>query len=104
MSALIRRAAGRRVCRAAGHIYHMTYQPPRTPDVCDVDQSELVQRDDDRPEVVRRRLAVYREQTAPVVDYYRRRGVFHPVDATSGIAALDDTLRAIVASRGEAVR
>lgn len=93
---LVRRASGRRVCRGAGHIYHVEYHPPKAAGRCDLDGSDLVQRDDDRPEVVRRRLAVYRQQTTPVVDYYRTRGVFRTVDATAGIEALDAALRAIV--------
>lgn len=81
--ALVRRLAGRWVCRSGGHVYHEVYSPPRVPGRCDVDGSELVQRDDDRPETVERRLEVYARQTEPVVEYYRARGVLHTVDASA---------------------
>ena len=68
--ALIQRLSSRRTCRAAGHIYHLDYHPPRQAGVCDIDGSELYQRDDDRPETIKKRLQVYREQTAPLVEYY----------------------------------
>jgi adenylate kinase len=67
---LIQRLSGRRTCRAAGHIYHLDYRPPRRDMVCDIDGSELYQRDDDRPETVKKRIQVYRAETAPLVEYY----------------------------------
>lgn len=73
---LIRRLSGRRVCQAAGHIYNIASSPPRVPDVCDVDGSPLYQREDDRPATVRRRLQVYREQTEPLLAFYRVRGLY----------------------------
>ena len=79
-AALIRRLSGRRTCRAAGHIYHVDYHPPAAPAVCDVDGSELYQRQDDRPETVARRIQVYLAQTAPLVEHYRRQGLLVEVD------------------------
>lgn len=76
---VLHRLTGRRVCRQAGHIYHVEYSPPKVPGRCDVDGSELFQRDDDREETVRRRLDVYHRDTEPLVDFYRRRGVFESV-------------------------
>jgi len=73
---IVRRLTGRRVCRAAAHIYHIEFSPPRAAGRCDVDGSELFQRDDDQEETVRRRLVVYHQQTEPLVEFYRRRGVF----------------------------
>jgi adenylate kinase len=67
---LIQRLSGRRTCRAKGHIYHLDNRPPRQDLVCDIDGSELYQRDDDRPETVKKRIQVYREETAPLVEYY----------------------------------
>jgi adenylate kinase len=82
---LVRRLAGRRVCRAAGHIYNIHSSPPRVPEVCDVDGSPLDQRDDDRPATVRRRLAVYREQTEPLLAFYRARGLYAELAADDDI-------------------
>ncbi len=67
---IIERISGRRVHPASGRSYHITFHPPKTPDVDDITGDPLVQRDDDREETVRKRLAVYREQTRPLVDYY----------------------------------
>jgi len=67
---IIERISGRRVHPASGRSYHAKFNPPKTPDVDDLTGEALVQRDDDREETVRRRLAVYREQTQPLVDYY----------------------------------
>jgi adenylate kinase len=67
---IVERAAGRLLCRSCNNIAHRTFAPPRTAGVCDACGGELYTRDDDAPEVVRKRLAVYHEQTAPVVDFY----------------------------------
>ncbi|MDT8897708.1 MAG: adenylate kinase [Thermanaerothrix sp.] len=79
---LIERLGGRWTCRAQGHVYHEKYNPPRVPGVCDVDGSELYQREDDLPETVARRIRVYLEQTAPLVDYYRQKGLLVEIDGT----------------------
>ncbi len=76
---VVRRLVGRRVCRAAGHIYHVEFSPPRVPGRCDLDGSPLEQREDDREETVRHRLEVYRRDTEPLVEYYRSRGIFETV-------------------------
>lgn len=76
---LVQRIAGRRSCGRCGKLYNVTFDPPKAEGVCDVCGGELVQRADDNEETVRRRLAVYHEQTAPLVDYYRRRGVLRTV-------------------------
>src|SRR2546427_7994974 len=72
---IIRRLTGRRVCRAAAHIYHVGLSPSRTSGRGDIDGSELFQREDDRGETVRRRLEGYHRETEPLADFYRRRGV-----------------------------
>lgn len=78
---LVERLTGRRLCRKDGsHIHHLRFAPPRTPDHCDRCGGELYQRDDDRAEVVARRLEVYRAQTAPLLDFYRARGVLRALD------------------------
>lgn len=82
---VVRRLSGRRVCQAGGHIYHVEFKPPRQPDVCDLDASPLYQREDDRPETVRRRMEVYLAQTAPVLEFYRARSVYTPLDAEGAV-------------------
>src|SRR6185436_16994886 len=77
---VIKRISGRRVCVKAGHNYHVDFDPPKHDDVCDQDGSRLVQRDDDKPEVVEKRLNVYHEQTEPVIDYYDEKGILRRVD------------------------
>ncbi len=93
---LVARLAGRRVCRAAEHVYHVQNQPPRVEGVCDIDGSELYQRDDDKPDVIRAR---YRKQwldaAAPVLVYYRGHGIVDEVDAAKTpeqVAAAVDAL------------
>ncbi|MCS7236155.1 MAG: adenylate kinase [Armatimonadota bacterium] len=97
--ALVRRLAGRWVCRAAGHVFHEVYSPPKVAGRCDHDGSELVQREDDRPETVERRLEVYVRQTEPLVEYYRGRGLLHTVDAS---ADPDEVARRVEAALREA--
>ena len=71
---LVQRLTGRRTCLANGHIYNVYFQPPRVADVCDIDGSPLVIRNDDREEVIRERLKAYDRQTRPVAEYYQRKG------------------------------
>ena len=68
---LVTRLSGRRTCRAKGHIFHVKFNPPKQEGVCDLDGSELYQRDDDKAETVKRRIQVYFEQTSPLIEYYR---------------------------------
>jgi adenylate kinase len=82
---LIERLAGRWTCRAAGHVYHEKYNPPRKPGVCDLDGSELYQREDDKTETVKRRIRVYLEQTQPLIEYYQQHGVLVEVDGKQSI-------------------
>jgi len=71
---LIQRLSGRWTCRAQGHIFHNVFNPPQQDGFCDLDGSELYQRDDDKAETVKRRIQVYQEQTAPLIAYYREQG------------------------------
>jgi adenylate kinase len=82
---LIRRLSGRLTCRAQGHIFHKEFNPPKVSGVCDIDGSEVYQREDDKPETVARRIRVYGEQTQPLVDYYKQRGVLLEVDGDQPI-------------------
>jgi adenylate kinase len=94
---LIRRLGGRRVCRAAGHIYHVRYHQPKVEGLCDEDGSPLYMRDDDRPETVRRRFQVYLEQTAPLLAFYQARGLFVAVDAEGSVEAIAQSLASTLA-------
>jgi adenylate kinase len=94
---IVERVAGRRVCIAADHNYHVEHHRPKHSGLCDHDGSPLVQRDDDKPAVVKNRLQVYHEQTAPLVDYYLERGLLRTVDGTASPEDVSDRIRAIVA-------
>jgi adenylate kinase len=86
-SALIDRLAGRFSCARCGASYHERYHTPRVKGVCDIcDCREFVHRPDDRPQAVKARLEVYRRQTAPILPYYRARGILRTVDGMAGIA------------------
>jgi adenylate kinase len=91
---IVRRVTGRRVCKVGGEIYNIYDRPPKTPGRCDRDGGELVQRDDDREEVVRERLDAYHEYTRPVLEYYRRRNQVVEVD---GSGAPEEVTRAVLA-------
>jgi adenylate kinase len=93
---LVERVSGRRLCRTCGESYHVKFNPPRQPGVCDNDGGELYQRDDDNPETVRKRLEVYWKQTSPLIDYYRERGVLVEVNGDQSIEAVQAELRAAV--------
>jgi adenylate kinase len=91
---LVERVSGRRLCRTCGESYHVKFKPPRRPGLCDRDGGELYQRDDDKPETVRKRLKVYWEQTSPLIDYYGDQGVLVEVDGDQPIDAVTEDLRA----------
>jgi adenylate kinase len=76
---VVRRLGGRRTCEANGHVFHVEFEPPREEAVCDIDGSPLVVRDDDKPEVIRKRLETYHEKTEPLVSYYDSRGVLRRI-------------------------
>lgn len=77
---LVERASGRRTCRTCGQSYHLKFDPPKNSDKCDKDGGELYQREDDKSETVRQRLAVYQAQTSPLVEFYRARGILQEVN------------------------
>jgi adenylate kinase len=90
---LIRRLTGRRLCRACQTPYHLVSAPPRTPGVCDRCGGELYQRDDDGEATVRNRLAVFRKQTSPLLDYYRQRGLLRTVTGEGPVEKIRQALR-----------
>ena len=89
---LLRRLSGRWTCSVAGETYNVYERPPKVAGVCDHDGGKLVQRADDRPEVVKERLAAYERQTKPLVGYYRGKGVLEVVE---GSASIEDVSRAL---------
>jgi adenylate kinase len=93
---LVERLGGRWTCKAQGHIFHEKYNPPKKPGVCDLDGSELYQRDDDRPETVTRRIQVYFAQTAPLIAYYRERGLLSEIDGARPIEKVSADLLAVL--------
>lgn len=93
---LVERLSGRWTCRAQGHIYHEKFNPPKTPGICDIDQSELYQRDDDKAETVRNRIQVYHKQTAPLIEYYRQREKLVEIDGTQPIESVTQDLLAAI--------
>ena len=84
---IIRRMSGRRACLSCGRTYHIVYNPPKEEGICDECKKELVLRDDDKPETVEKRLKVYHEQTQPLIDYYRNKGVLAEVDGSRDMQA-----------------
>jgi adenylate kinase len=95
---LVERISGRRVCVKAGHNYHIVFDPPKHEDVCDQDGSRLIQRDDDKPEVVRARLETYHEQTEPLISYYDERGLLRRFDGTRSPDEVHGHIRATIAT------
>jgi adenylate kinase len=96
-SVLVSRLSGRRTCSKCGAMYHVETLKPKTNGICDVCGSALIQRDDDKPEVIQKRLKVYHEQTAPVAGYYDKQHKLSRLDAAQGFdevaQALDQLLR-----------
>jgi len=95
---LVRRISGRRVSVKTGRVYHVESDPPKHEGRCDVDGSRLVQRDDDKPEVVEKRLEVYHAKTEPLVSYYDERGLLRRIDGTRPPTEVHDHVRAVLAT------
>jgi adenylate kinase len=93
---LIERLSDRWICRAQGHIYNEKSNPPKAAGKCDVDGSELYQREDDKAETVTNRIKVYIEQTSPLIDYYRGRDKLVEVDGTQPIEKVTDMLLSVM--------
>ena len=85
---LVDRASGRRICRSCGKSYHLAFNPPQNEGICDLDGGELYQRQDDLPETVRQRLAVYQEQTSPLSSYYSEKGLLREINGDQSIDAV----------------
>ncbi len=99
---VVRRLSGRRMCRAADHVYHVDFNPPAVAGVCDIDGSELYQRDDDLPEVVRTRFRKqWVEAATVVIDYYRGHGLVSSIDASAPQEQVSAALDALLDSLGD---
>lgn len=94
---IVRRVSGRRVSKS-GRVYHVDFDPPKHEGRCDVDGSVLEQREDDKPEVVRERLAVYHRDTAPLIAYYEDQGLLARIDGTRPPTEVHDHIRATIAT------
>ncbi len=93
---IINRMSGRRACVGCGATYHIKYNPTKVDGVCDVCGQQLILRDDDKPETVKNRLAVYHEQTQPLIDYYSNKGVLAEVDGTKDMEEVFNDIVAIL--------
>jgi adenylate kinase len=94
---IVRRLSGRRQCKN-GHVYHVEFDPPKHEDKCDTDGLPLVQRDDDKPEVIKKRLETYHAKTAPLVDFYEERGILKRFDGARSPSEVHDHIRATLAT------
>jgi adenylate kinase len=95
---VVRRLGGRRTCEENGHVFHVEFNPPRQEGVCDIDGSELIVRDDDKPEVIRHRLEQYHAKTEPLVDYYDRRSVLRRLDGAAAPEDVAEEIRRMLAT------
>ncbi len=103
---IVRRITGRRIHPESGRVYHVLYNPPKQFDKDDVTNEPLVQRDDDREEIIRERLEVYRQQTQPLVSYYQQRALqqalsapeFHRVEGNGSVEDIFNKIHAIIAN------
>jgi adenylate kinase len=93
---LVERLTGRRTCKICGMMYHIKYKPPKVEGKCDVCGGELYQRPDDNEETVRNRLKVYHEQTAPLIEYYKNKGILREIDGSKSIEEITQHLISIL--------
>lgn len=97
---LMKRLTGRRTCKGCGQMYNIYFSPPRKDGVCDKCGGELYQRDDDKEETIRKRLEVYEAQTAPVIGYYKQKGILRSVPGTGSIDDIFNKIISILEKRG----
>ncbi|HEX5592368.1 MAG TPA: adenylate kinase [Solirubrobacterales bacterium] len=95
---VVRRLGGRRTCEANGHVFHVDFEPPEQEGVCDIDGSELIVRDDDKPEVIRKRLDTYHEKTEPLVSYYDNRSVLRRIAGEAAPEEVAEEIRRTLAT------
>jgi adenylate kinase len=95
---VVRRLSGRRTCEAEGHVFHVDFNPPEKDGLCDIDGSTLIVRDDDKPEVVKNRLAQYREKTEPLIDYYEDHGILQRVEGEHPPDEVEERIHALLST------
>ncbi len=95
---VVRRLGGRRTCAENGHVFHVDFNPPKQEGVCDIDGSELIVRDDDKPDVIRKRLDTYHAKTEPLVDYYDQRSVLRRIAGESPPDEVAEEIRRTLAT------
>ena len=95
---VVRRLGGRRTCVENGHVFHVEFNPPKQEGICDVDGSELITRDDDKPEVIRHRLEQYHEKTAPLIEHYDSQSLLRRIDGAAAPDAVADEIQRTLAT------
>jgi adenylate kinase len=95
---VVRRLGGRRTCAESGHVFHVEFNPPQREGICDVDGSELVIRDDDKPEVIRHRLEQYHSKTAPLIEHYDSQSLLRQIDGAASPDEVGDEIRRTLAT------
>ena len=95
---VVRRLGGRRTCAENGHVFHVEFNPPKQDGVCDIDGSELIVRDDDKPEVIRKRLETYHAKTEPLVEYYDHRSVLRRIEGAAPPDEVTEEVRRTLAT------
>ncbi len=95
---VVRRLSGRRTCEENGHVFHLEFNPPKEEGVCDVDGSKLMIRDDDKPEVIEKRLATYHEKTKPLVEWYDDHNILQRIDGAAPPEDVAEHIRGLLAT------
>jgi adenylate kinase len=95
---IVRRLSGRRTCEQGGHVFHVDFNPPKREGVCDLDGSKLIVRDDDKPEVVQKRLEQYHSKTKPLIGYYEEKNILQKVDGTEPPEDVAEQIRGLLAT------
>jgi adenylate kinase len=96
---VVRRLGGRRTCEEnPSHIYHVEFDPPKEEGICDIEGAKLIVRDDDKPEVIKHRLATYREKTEPLIDYYEDGGILNTVKGDGSPDEVEERINAVLAT------
>ncbi len=93
---VIFRLTNRRICVKCNRVYNLISNPPKNDEVCDVCGSKLVQREDDKPEVIRKRFRVYNEETKPLLSYYREKGILYEIDASGEVSEITKSILGVL--------
>ncbi len=93
---IIKRISGRRICPKCGAVYNIYFNPPREDEKCDICGTKLIQREDDKEEVVKNRIKVYKERTHPLVDYYRKKRLLFEIDAVGSVDTVHERIEAVL--------